>query len=158
MTEETKEPQAIKHEVNVSLEVGQKIRKLLSEGGEKAFLEQADLALENQKLKDEIAKKNEEESKRGGIGTLSASLNSGEGSVSSETKEFNSMEELIDDCRINRPEIIKEMWRKTLKGFRESPNQTLGRTYVAPIITDSEGNVLDSPIRRTLMKQTGGKK
>lgn len=130
--------------------------KLLLEEKEQARLEfekaLSDKELERVKLKDELAK-------TGGSGVLPANLGGqGEGSNSVNSREYegNTLKEayhnMIDDLRAKGDtETLNKLLAKGLPAFKTNFE------YIAPIVTNSKGDVIDSPIRRTLKKQTGVK-
>jgi hypothetical protein len=105
--------------------------------------------------------------KEGGKGQLDANLGgqlSRElGHENSEGKEFSG--NTLEDCHRNminylrnspKPEdkeALKKLWAKAYDGMRQSPNSVLNSEYVAPIVADSQNNVVDSPIRQVLDKQ-----
>ena len=109
--------------VKVSPEVGAKISDLLAQKGEKAFLEQADLALENQRLKEELQKQAQEDP-NSGKGSLPASLNQGEGGTgyaeSKGMKEFSSYEEMLEGARVNNKPAYEAIKAKTVEGLKEN--------------------------------------
>jgi hypothetical protein len=95
--------------------------------------------------------------KEGGKGQLDANLG-GQlarelgNSNSSDFKEFNSFEEMADFYRNSKDPQDKEKYKKLyMQCFNKV--KTLSQTYDYPLIADSEGNILDSPVKRALEAQ-----
>jgi hypothetical protein len=150
MSEGTEETQnKIVRNIQLSSEVGAKMRNLLEAKGEEGFNKLFEAEAENQKLKEELAK-------AGGIGTLPSSLNKSSegGSGNSGNREYEgaTMQEayanMIDDLRAKgETETLNKLLQKGIGVFKTNFE------VKAPIVTDSKGNVIDSPIRRALNAQ-----
>ena len=105
--------------VKVSPEVGSKIRDLLK-GGEETFLkQQVDLAQENQRLKEELQKKAQEDP-NSGRGILPNLNEISEGTK--ETKEFDDFPSLVSYLKANDRETYNRLFAKGLDALRTNPH------------------------------------
>lgn len=115
---------------------------------EKEFEKQlAEKETERQKAEEELLK-------QGGKGILPCNLGGqGEGSKQQNSHDYYSYEAMVDDLRAKgETETLNKLLQKGIGVFKTNFE------FNSPIVTDSKGNVVDSPIRRVLDSQNKQKR
>jgi hypothetical protein len=99
-----------------------------------------------------------EKDKTSGMGSLPASLNH----ESSNDKPLEFEGATLEECHRNMIDYLhqkgdkatlRKLWEKSFSGMKQAPNSVLNNEYTAHVVTDEEGNVVDSPVKRCLANQ-----